>query len=156
MDKMDKELIVNIYSKLSVVIGLGVFLILLMYFNNVPKVMYGAVEKGMLNLDFSVGLGVNVVVLNLPLIFFTVFFFYNLGMLIYTQTGDKMEANNITESMFYNTILSFLLVVSQFVFVYMVPESINGVIDIGLFKYEFVELNDLLDFLTKKVIQWLT
>lgn len=143
MEKIDKEIIVKIYSKLSIVIGLGIFLVLIMYFNNLPELMYGPVEKGLFNIDFSIGYGENIIVANLPLVFFTVFFLYNLGMLIYTQTGDKMEANIITESMFYNTILSFLLIVAQLVFVYMVPESINGAIYIGLFQYEFVELNDL-------------
>jgi hypothetical protein len=143
MEKLDKEIIANIYSKLSVVMGLGIFIILFMYFNNLPELMYGPVEKGMFNLDFSVGFEMNIIVFNLPLIFFTLLFLYNLGMLIYTQTGNKMEANNVTESMFYNTILSFLLIVSQFVFVYMVPDSINGIIEVGLFQYEFVELSDL-------------
>jgi hypothetical protein len=141
MEKLDKELIANIYSKLSVVIGLSIFIILLMYFSNLPELMYGPVEKGIFNLDFSVGYEMNLIVFNLPLIFFTLLFLYNLGMLIYTQTGNKMEANNITESMFYNTILSFLLIVSQIV--YMVPDSINGIIEIGFFQFEFVELSDL-------------
>jgi len=144
MEKLDKEIILNIYSKLSVVIGLGIFIILFRYFNNFPELMYGPVVKGVFDLDFRVDFGsVTMIVANIPLVFFLVIFLYNLGMLIYTQTGDKMEANNITASMFYNTILSFLLIVAQLVFVYMVPESINGAIHIGLFQYEFVELNDL-------------
>ncbi len=143
MVKIDKELVVNIYSKLSIIIGLGIFLTLLLYFNNIPELMHGSVEKGIFSLDFNVEIGVNVVVINLPLIFFTLFFLYNLGMLIYTQTGDKVETNIIIESMFYNTILSFLLIVTHLVFIYMIPDAINGAINIGLFKYEFVELSDL-------------
>lgn len=143
MEKLDKELIVKIYSKLSVVVGIGIFAILLLYFSNIPDFMYGPVEKGLFSIKFDLESGVSKTVVNLPLIFFTVFFIYNLGMLIYTQIGEKMEASIITASMFYNTILCFLLIVSQFVFVYMVPDSINGLIDIGLFQYEFVELSDL-------------
>jgi len=143
MEKIDRDLIVNIYSKLSVVIGLGIFVILFAYFDNFPDSMYGPVEKGLFSLDFSVAFGENTIVANLPFVFFIVFFIYNLGMLIYTQTGDKMEANNITASMFYNTILSVLLIVTQLVFVYMIPDSINGNIVIGLLQYEFVELSDL-------------
>ena len=143
MGKIDKEIVLSIYSKLSVIIGLGIFVILLMYFGNLPEIMYGPIEKGLFNIDFNVEYGVNVIVFNLPLIFFTLFFLYNLGMLIFIQVGKKVEANATCESVFYITILSFLLIVSQLVFVYMVPENINGAIQIGLFQYEFVELNDL-------------
>lgn len=143
MEKIDKEIIANIYSKLSLIVGLGIFLILFMYFNKLPEFMYGPVEKGIMTLDFNIGAAGNTIVFNYPLIFFIVFFLYNLGMFIYTQTGDKMQANNIVASMFYNAILSFLLIVSQFVFVYMVPDTVNGFINVGLFQYEFVELSDL-------------
>lgn len=143
MGKFNKELIVNIYSKLSIVIGLGIFIVLLIHFNSFPELMNGVVDKGLFNLDFTIESAVHVEVFNLPLILFTALFLFNLGVLIYIITGKKVETNIVVESMFYNTILSFLLIVAQVVFYYMIPETINGAIEIGLYQYEFVELSDL-------------
>ena len=51
MKKNDKEALLGIYNKLNVFVGLGIFLVLVVYFNNFPKNMYGAIDKGIFSLD---------------------------------------------------------------------------------------------------------
>ena len=142
MEKLNKEMILNIYNKISIILGLAIFLVLFMYFNKMPESMFGTVDKGIFSLDFAVDLSTTTVVFNTPLIWFIFIFLINLGLLLYTQLGEKVTTGRITESVFYNTILSFLLIIAQLVFFYIIPESINGTISIELFQYEFVELAD--------------
>ena len=143
MKKIDKEALLSIYNKLNVFVGLGIFLVLVIYFNNFPETMYGAIDKGIFSLDLSVAYGTQVEVFNFPLVWFILFFLLNLGFLIFTQTGEKVESGAISESIFYNTILSFLLIVAQLVFYYIIPETVNGDIVIGLFQYDFDVLSDV-------------
>lgn len=142
MNKIDKGAVLNIYNKLSIVLGLGTFLILLVYFNGFPETMNGTIDKGIFNLDLVIGSGVEVSIFNSPIVWFVLFFVMNLGVLIFTQTGEKAAESKVVESIFYNTILSFFLIVAQIVFYYLIPGTVNGAINIGLFKYEFVELID--------------
>lgn len=143
MKKFDKELVFYIYSKLSILIGLAIFLVLFMYFRMFPEGMYGVVDKGIFKLDFAVSFGVNETIFNFPLILFIVFFLFNLGLLIYSQVGNKLAVGTLTGSIFYNTILSFLLIVAHLVFYYVIPDTINGAIVIGLIDYEFEVLSDV-------------
>ena len=143
MKKIEKELVLNIYSKLSLVIGLSIFIILAVYFSNLPELMYGVVEKGIFNLNFRVAYDTYLDVFNWPLILFIVFFLFNLGVLIYAQKGEKVEGSIINGSIFYNTVLSFLLIVAHLVFYFIVPDTINGAIEVGLFQYEFKVLSDV-------------
>lgn len=143
MKNIDKELIFNIYSKLSILIGLGTFLILFIYYGKFPEGMYGVIDRGIFNLDLSISPGVNIEIFNSPLIWFIGFFLLNLGLLIYSQVGDKEAVGTISGSLFYNLILSVLLIVTQLVFYYLVPETVNGAIEIGLFEYEFAVLSDV-------------
>ena len=136
-----KMIVLNLYNKISLIIGLGIYLVLFLHFNKMPESMFGSVDKGIFYLDFAVE-GQQVVVFNSPLVWFIGFFLLNLGALLFTQYGNKKETGLVVESMFYNTVISFLLIASQLAFFYMVPDSVNGIIDIGLFKYEFVELVD--------------
>jgi len=142
MNRINKDAVLKIYNKLSIVLGLGTLIILLVYFNGFPDIMNGTVDKNIFNLNFITGTGNEVGIINSPIIWFILFFIINLGVLIYTQTGEKVTESRIVESIFYNTILSFFLIVAQVVFYYFIPETINGAVNIGLFKYEFVELTD--------------
>ncbi len=143
MKKVDKEALLSIYSKFSIFIGLGIFLILVIYNNSIPSEMFGVVDKGIFNIDFTVAYGEHVEVFNYPLVWFIIFFLLNLGILIYSQIDEKVDVGTISASIFYNTILSFLLILSQLVFYYVVPDTINGAIEIGLFQYEFYILSDV-------------
>ena len=143
MKNIDKKLIFNIYSKLSILIGLGTFLILFTYFGKFPEGMYGAVDRGIFSLDFNVSPGINIEIFNSPLVWFIGFFLLNLGFLIYSLVGDKEAVGTISGSLFYNLILSVLLIIAQLVFYYLVPETVNGPIEIGLFEYEFAVLSDV-------------
>ena len=143
MKKHDKELLLSIYNKLNVLIGLGIFLILVVYFSSFPEIMYGAVDKGIFSLDLTVSYDLHTIIFNYPLVWFILFFLLNIGFLIVIQKGEKVESGIVFESIFYNIILSFLLIVAQLVFYYMIPESINGNIQIGLFQYGFDVLSDV-------------
>lgn len=142
MKNHSKEVVLKVYNRLSVFLGLGSFILLFVYFNSFPKTMNGTVAKSILNFDFTLSIQDSIKIFNSPLIWFILFFIMNLGVLIYTQTGQNKSEGRIVESMFYNTIISFLLIVSQVVLYYLVPETVNGAIEFGLFRYEFVELSN--------------
>ena len=138
---MKKESLINIYFKMCLFIGVGALLSLYLYLKEFPEGMNGNITKTFFSLDFDVTFESNVVVFNSVLIIFFVVFLINLGALIFALVGEKLEGFML-EAVFYNTIITFLLVVSHLAFHLQIPGIVNGEISHSIFHSNFYRLVD--------------
>lgn len=138
---MKKEFILNIYYKASVFLGMGAFLSLFLYLEKFPKEMFGDISKKIFSLEFSIAFDVLKHVFNSSLIVFIIIFLINLGFLIYSLIGKKIEGL-LAEGVFYNTLLTFLIVLSHIAYNIQIPLNVNGEISHSLFHSNFFELAD--------------
>lgn len=139
---LEKELLLKVYSRVSVFIGFILLLVLAVYFNRFPDEMFGTIENGLFNITLAVTYDTSLLIFNTPLVVFLVVFLFNLGVLIYAITGKKVLLPQIVESILYNTILSFLFIVSQVVLYFVIPATVNGAINFGFFSYNFSVLTN--------------
>ncbi len=138
---MSKENLMSIYYKMCVFVGMGAMLSLFLYLKEFPKEMNGEITKKLFSLDFGIAYGENAVVFNSVLIIFFVVFLINLGALIFTLVGDSLEGL-LAEGAFYNTIISFLLIVAHLAFYLQIPNAVNGEISHSVFHSNFYRLID--------------
>lgn len=136
MEKFSKELALRMYSKISIVMSMGLLYILFKYFNEFPKLMNGEVKKQLFSLDFTMNFSTHLEIFNFALVVFIVVLFINLGILIYALVGEKID-EKIVANIMYNTIITVLIIIAHGAFYYMIPDTVNGAIEIGLFQYEF-------------------
>ena len=71
--------------------SMGLLFVLFKYFEEFPKLMNGTVDKGLFKLDFTIGYGIHLEIFNFALIAFVLVFLFNLGVLIYASTGQKID-----------------------------------------------------------------
>ncbi len=138
---MKKEQIMNVYYKMCIFIGAGALLSLFLYLREFPTEMTGNIYKTFFSLDFDVSIEANVIVFNSVLIIFFVIFLINLGALIFALIGEQLEGL-LSEAVFYNAIITFLLVVSHLAFYLQIPGNINGEITHSIFHSNFYHLVD--------------
>ena len=139
---MKKDNLMNIYYKMCVFIGAGALLSLFLYLKEFPKEMNGDIIKTFFSLEFDILYETNVVVFNTILIIFFIVFLINLGALIFALVGEKLEGL-LLEAAFYNTIITFLLVVSHLAFYLQIPSIVNGEISHSVFHSNFYSLTDV-------------
>lgn len=139
---MKKQNLMSVYYKMCVFIAVGALLSLFLYLKEFPKMMNGDITKTLFLIEFDVTLDTTVAVFNDVLIVFFVVFLINLGALVYALIGEKLEGL-LTEGAFYNTIISFLLLVSHLAFYLQIPGIVNGEISHSVFHSNFYELVDV-------------
>ena len=138
---MKKDVILSTYYKVSLFLAMGAFLSLFQYLQKFPESMYGDISKSLFSLEFNIAYGVTDQVLNLALIAFISIFLVNLGILIYSLTGEKVEGL-LAEAVFYNTIITLLIVISHIAFNVQIPLNVNGEISHSIFNSNFFVLAD--------------
>ena len=136
---MKKEFFLSIYYKVSIFFSMGAFLILFLYLEKFPSLMYGDISKSLFVLKFTTSIDVYETVVNSALIVFIVLFLINLGVLIYSLMGEEIEGL-LAEGVFYNTILTFLILISHIAYNIQIPTNVNGEISHSLFHSNFFEL----------------
>lgn len=139
--KMSKEFIMSIYYKVCIFLGMGAFLNLFVYLERFPELMNGDITKKLFSLEFNTGYGAYETVFNTALIVFILIFAINLGVLVYSLLGEKSEGL-IAEAVFYNTIITFLIVIAHIAFYIQIPTTVNGEITNGIFNTSFYVLAD--------------
>jgi len=139
---MKKENLMSVYFKMCVVIAMGAFVSLFLYLQQFPEGMNGDITKTFFTLKFDVGYGESVEVFNSMIIIFFAIFLINLGALLFTQVGTKMEGL-LAEGAFYNTVISFLLLVAHLAYHLQIPGIVNGEISHSIFHSNFYRLTDM-------------
>ncbi len=139
---MKKENLISIYYKMCIVIAMGAFLSLFIYLSKFPEGMNGDITKTFFSLEFITMYIETVTVFNSMIIIFSVIFLINLGALIYVITGEKLEGL-LLEGVFYNTIITFLLIVSHLAYYLQIPPIVNGEITHSFLFSTFYRLTDV-------------
>jgi len=139
---MKKENLMSVYYKMCIFIAMGAFLSLFLYLKQFPQGMNGDIVKTFFTLEFNVTFVEIVEVFNSMVIIFFVIFLINLGALIFVLVGNKLEGL-LAEGAFYNTIISFLLLISHLAYHLQIPAIVNGEISHSLFHSNFYSLTDV-------------
>ena len=139
---MKKDFILNFYYKVTVFLAMGAFISLFLYLEKFPELMFGDITKSLFSLEFSISYGVTEQVINSALIVFVCIFLVNLGVLIYSWTGEKIEGL-LAEAVFYNVIITLLIVISHIAYNIQIPLNVNGEISHSLFNSNFFALSDV-------------
>ncbi len=139
---MNKENFLKVYYKMCVVIAMGAFLSLFLYLSKFPEGMNGDINKTFFTLEFNIMYGQQVIVFNSMVIVFFAIFLINLGMFIYVLLSKKTEGL-LAEGTFYNTIITFLLLVSHLAYHLQIPPIVNGTITHSFLYSNFYRLTDV-------------
>jgi len=139
---MKKDYILSTYYKASVLLAMGAFLSLFLYLEKFPESMFGDIIKSLFSLDFNIGYQVSDIVINSALIVFICIFLVNIGVLIYSLTGEKVKGL-LAEAVFYNTIITLLIVISHIAYNIQIPINVNGEIIHSIFHSTFFVLSDV-------------
>ena len=123
---MSKEKFLRLYVKISVVIGLLLFIWMLVFTNEFPNVFNGTIEKNIFGIVLNNSFIEPIFILNTPLIIFLSFFLLNLFFIFRVGNVDEVENKWLREVLSYNILLTVMMVIGQILFVIMLPEGIQG------------------------------
>lgn len=139
---MNKKNLISIYYKMCIFVSMGAFLSLFLYLKQFPPGMNGDITKTFFTLTFDTGYGETIEVFNSMVIIFFAIFLINLGALVFALVGEKLEGL-LLEGAFYNTIISFLLLVAHLAYHLQIPGIVNGEISHSIFHSNFYRLTDV-------------
>ncbi len=124
---MNKERFLRIYTKLNIYIGVLLILFVVIFMSTLPKEFNSLVETNVFSITF-VQLSGNIVLLNTPLIVFITLLVLNLFLLFRVGDTSQVEEKPLQTVVFYNVIITLMLIIGQIAFVLMIPENISGLI----------------------------
>lgn len=143
---MKKDKIIRIYLWLSIIAMLAFMIVVVVFLQSLPvgetyqNGFFGGVEKTVITVVFE-GSGY-VEATNYPLVVAVGLFLITLITAFYCNMNGGLQKKMISEAMVYNVVITLLIVASTLLFVYMIPESVNGVVDNGFFFTKFPRLTD--------------
>ena len=136
---MNKNAFIRLYLWLSIA-----YVFALMYLqgqflkslNYIPSGNYGPITSTIFKYQFGF-IPSTIVVINIPLIMFFAFVLLT-GFVAYLSLKEEpIENKLLKEVVVYNVIIATLLVVSSIVFMLLIPDLVNGVIDNGFIMTRF-------------------
>lgn len=113
------------YVKLSVFVGIFFLFTVFLFRMNFGVELYGGVSVTLLQITVHNVFG-DTYITNLPLISFMIFFVFNLLVFMFYSRKSEVDNPLLTEVVIINIALSLVLVAGQIVYIYMIPDSING------------------------------
>ncbi len=140
---MNKNRIVRSYVNFSIVIGLYLLLATFLYTYRFGTEFYGLVTVTFMNVNFETYYE-TIPYYNMPFVTYTIFFVFNLGILIFLGRGKTIKQKSLKEVSVYNTVFTVLMIASQIVYVYMIPDRISGTITDKFVFTEFAYTSDVL------------
>jgi len=140
---MNKEQFIRSYVIISVIAGLYFLLAILLYQANFTTEIYAIVETGLFQVELTDYFD-TIPVFNLPLVAFAVIFVINAVVAFVVLPGLETDKKPLKEVPYYNLLFSFLLVIGQIAFVFLIPDRINGVVRDLVFFTEFPVTSDIL------------
>jgi hypothetical protein len=131
---MTKDKFIKIYMWMSIVFMLGYLATIGNFLGTFPSDatdypygFNGTTEVNLWKAVFSNYAG-DIEILNVPLIVSGVFLLVTVLVVVYAFKGDKLKDQAYGELLIYDTILALMLVVSTLVYMYLIPDIVNGVI----------------------------
>lgn len=134
---MTKTKILRLYTLLSIIVGITLFFFTIDYVNNFTKCtlnfsqtvgeFYGNVSKTPLNVTLSVYMDELVIFNTIGLVSLIVLVLNTVFMIVIGKTDD-VEAKLLKEGYQVNFILSLIMFLGSILFIFMIPDKINGAI----------------------------
>jgi hypothetical protein len=98
------------------------------YTLNFPIEFYGTITKGIFNITFENYSG-TFNIFNSPMIVFFILFVMNIVLIINLGDLKEIENKDLREVLIMNTFLTFIMILGQILFIVLVPNQINGLIE---------------------------
>jgi ABC-type anion transport system duplicated permease subunit len=132
---MTKTKIIRIYTVASIIVGFVLFFFSLSYvgnftnitfsFNQVAGEFFGSVEKSLMNITLSM-YGADLVLFNIMGIIALSALILNVVFVILIGTTEDVEHKLLKDVFQVNLIVSLIIFLGVLLFIYMIPEKING------------------------------
>ena len=123
---MNKEQFMRSYAVISLLAGVYFLIATLLYQSNFTTEIYAIVETTLFRVELADFFD-TVVVFNLPIVAYAVVFVINAIVAFAILPGLETEKQPLKEVAFYNLVFSFVLILGQIAFVFLIPDRINGV-----------------------------
>lgn len=140
---MTKTKVLRIYTLLSIVVGFVLFFYSLTYvgnytniilsFNQIAGEFYGSVDKTLMNVTLSI-YGDELVVFNVISIVTAIVLVLNIVFAIVIGKTDTVESKWLKDVFQINILVSLIVFLGTLLFIFLIPEKINGEI-ISYFLY---------------------
>lgn len=135
---MTKTKVLRLYALLSVVVGFVLFFYSLAYVANYTKIIlsfnqivgefYGNVDKTLMNVTLSI-YGDELVVFNIISIVALIVLVFNIVFAIAIGNTSSIEQKLLKDVFQVNIIVSMVVFLGTLLFIFMIPEKINGSIE---------------------------
>ena len=132
---MTKNNLMRWYTRLSVLLGfvllVSIFAYIRLYTNadvygtGTDTAFHGTVEKALMNVTLVV-YGADKIIFNTFGLFVLIVLAINLVILILFRNTDEIEDKELKTIHQYNFIVTLLMLVAQALFIFLIPETING------------------------------
>lgn len=129
---MNKDRNMRLYTNLSILIGFVLLLVTFIYLLRFPIEFYGVIETSLFNIEFSNYEG-ELDVFNFVLIFYLGVTLLNVLVWIFIGTSKDITKPQLKEVVVFNTMITLFMIASNVVFVLMMPNQVNGLIEDGFF-----------------------
>jgi hypothetical protein len=139
---MSKEKFLRLYVKLSIMIGIILFIWMFVFTNQFPPQFNGTVEKNIFAITLNNSFVGPKLILNSPLIVFISFLLLNIYFVFRIGNTEEVKNKWLKEVLFYNIILTIMMIMGQVLFAIMVPETIQGAITDHFVYLSMPMLND--------------
>jgi hypothetical protein len=140
---MEKNKFIRTYLWLSIFLVIMIMIINVIYLGEYPvsETLFpsgfnGLVEKDLFNVTLTNYNG-ELTIFNWPLVIHAAFLLISVLNLVLVFKGEPLKKKLISEVMVYNVLIAFMLVVSSALFIFFIPDAINGVIDNGFIMTKF-------------------
>ena len=121
---MSKEHFLKVYTASQIVVGFFVIIFVSIFATQMPATAIGNVVPTFLALRIEEASGYYRV-LNIPLFIFMSLLILNVFMMIRVKNTNEIEQKFLKNVVFYNTLLSFMLLLGHLAFLFMLPEGIS-------------------------------
>lgn len=130
---MNKENFLRLYSKISIFIGVLLFIFVIFFVSSFPlATKYPTGFRALIETNvFTITLvnySANITLMNTPLIVFMTLLILNIVMLIRVGDTKNIDEKPLQTVVFNNIIITMMLIIGQIAFVLMIPENINGIV----------------------------
>lgn len=125
---MNKTSIMRTYVHFSIVIGLYFLLAIVLYNDRFGTNFHGLVTVTLFQVHLET-LYETITIFNMPLVSYSVFLVLNIVVFVVIGRHQDVTQQALRDVAIYNTLITVVMIASQIVFIYMIPERIGGLID---------------------------
>jgi len=143
---MEKSKFVKIYISISLVVVFALLVVNLSFLGSMPNDLtyasgfYGTVSKSLFTINFE-NITDTINIVNWPLIVSFVLLVFSVIVAVIVGVGEKMNNKVLQDGVVYNVVALILVVVSNVVYTFMIPDTVNGLIKHQMFLSKFEVLD---------------